>query len=68
MVVKVRDDNDFEEIPLISILSSSLPIPLGPRWNETFWKPVISQNRDTGKGPTSNKDMFYDIAIHGSSP
>ena len=68
MVVKVWDDNDLEEIPLLSILSSILPIPYGPLWNETFGITVISQNRDTGKGPTSNKDMFYDIVIDGSSP
>ena len=49
------DDNGFEETPLISILSSILPIPYGSRWNETFGKPVIFQDRDTEKGTTWNE-------------
>ena len=77
MVVKVRDDNGFEEIPLISILSSILPIPYGSRWNETFEKPVIFQDRDTWKqgerGSSLNNaflfvEMFYDVVLDGSWP
>ena len=48
MVQKMRDDNGFFAVPLISVPSSILPIPSGPPWNEHFGKPGISQDRNTG--------------------